>query len=118
MREQRLREALIDARIPDQQGARERGWRLVRAAYVSSPPPLKPRPRTGLRRSLEVAVALALLVALIGPAGAAVRHWVRDAVTTGHAPSLPALNALPAPGSLLVDSARGPWIASCVYMSL
>jgi len=114
MREQRLREALIDARIPDEAGARERAWRLVRAAYVSSPPALKPRRALrigrGPRRAIEVAVALGLIAALISPAGAAVRHWVRDAVRPSHGPSLPALTSLPAPGSLLVDSARGPWV--------
>ena len=110
MREARLREALLDARVPDPQGAQERGWRLVRAAYLSSPPPLRPRRRIGARRALRAAVALALLGALISPAGAAVRHWVRDAVDTGHTPSSPALSSLPSPGSLLVDSARGPWV--------
>jgi Tol biopolymer transport system component len=58
-------------------------------------------------------VALALATALaISPAGAAVRGWVGDAVggAGGHRTSLPALTSLPAPGSLLVDSARGPWV--------
>ena len=47
---------------------------------------------------------------MVSPAGAAIRHWVRDAVEVGHEPSLPALTSLPAPGSLLVDSPRGPWV--------
>jgi dipeptidyl aminopeptidase/acylaminoacyl peptidase len=94
MREQRLREALLDARIPDEREARERGRRLVRAAYVA----------------WQVAIAVGLIAALISPAGAAVRHWVRDAVESEHTPSLPGLTSLPAPGSLLVDSARGPWV--------
>ena len=34
MSERRLREELLDARVPDAAGAEERGWRLVRAAYV------------------------------------------------------------------------------------
>ena len=38
MREARLREALLDARVPDSAGAEERARRLVRAAYASSPP--------------------------------------------------------------------------------
>ena len=110
MREQRLREALIDARIPEQQAARERGWRLAREAYAGSPPPLRPRRRAGGRRTLQVAIAIGLVAALISPAGAAVRHWVGDAVDNGHERSLPALTSLPAPGSLLVDSAKGPWV--------
>jgi Tol biopolymer transport system component len=58
-------------------------------------------------------VALALVAALaISPAGAAVRGWVGDAVGGGggHEPSQALLTSLPAPGSLLVDSARGPWV--------
>jgi hypothetical protein len=39
-----------------------------------------------------------------------VRHWVRDAVEPTREPAAPALTSLPAPGSLLVDSAKGPWI--------
>jgi hypothetical protein len=110
MREARLREALIDARVPDERAARERGWRLVREAYTSSPPPIRPRRGAGGRRALQVAIAVGLIAALISPAGAAVRDWVGDAVETGHEPSLPALTSLPAPGSLLVDSPRGQWV--------
>ena len=84
------------------------GWRLVRAAYAAEPPALRPRRRTGVRRGLQVAVAVGLLAALISPAGAAVRHWVRDAVEPAREPAAPALTSLPAPGGLLVDSARGP----------
>jgi hypothetical protein len=50
------------------------------------------------------------VAALISPAGAAVRHWVRDAVDEGRPPALPALTSLPTKGSLLVDSPRGPWV--------
>ncbi len=110
MSERRLREELLDARVPDAAEAEERGWRLVRAAYVASPPALRPRRRFGGRRAWQVAVAVGLVAALISPAGAAVRHWVGDTVDTGHVHARPALTELPAPGSLLVDSARGPWI--------
>jgi hypothetical protein len=110
MREARLREALLDAQVPGAAGAEERGLGLVRAAYAAKPPALRPRRRTGVRRGLQVAVAIGLLAALIGPAGAAVRHWVRDAVEPAREPAAPVLTSLPAPGSLLVDSAKGPWI--------
>jgi hypothetical protein len=113
MSERRLRDALLDARVPDERGAEERGWRLVRAAYVSSPPQLSQGRRRPPRRVWQLALALGLLAAiLIGPAGAAVRHWVGDAVEPGHSPAQPALTSLPSPGSLLVDSARGPWVVS------
>jgi hypothetical protein len=59
---------------------------------------------------LQLGLALGLIAAVVSPAGAAIRHWVRDAVEVGHEPSLPALTSLPAPGSLLVDSPRGPWV--------
>jgi hypothetical protein len=110
MREARLREALLDAHVPDAAGAEERGLGLVRAAYAAEPPALRPRRRTGVRRGLQVAVAVGLLAALISPAGAAVRHWVRDAVEPARPPAAPVLTSLPAPGSLLVDSAKGLWI--------
>ncbi len=83
MREQRLREALLDARIPGEREARERGWRLVRAAYVASPPAVAPRRRSGGRRAWQAALAAALVVAAISPAGAAVRHWVGGAEGRG-----------------------------------
>jgi hypothetical protein len=110
MREARLREALLDARIPDAAGAEERGRRLVRAAYAASPPALRPRRRAGARRGLQVALAAGLLAVAISPAGAEVRDWVGDAVDPAREPARPALTSLPAPGALLVDSARGPWI--------
>lgn len=110
MREARLREALLDVRVPDAAGAEERGLRLARAAYAAAPPALRPRRRAGVRRGLLAAVAVGLLAVLISPAGAAVRHWVRDAVEPAREPAQPALTSLPAPGSLLVDSVKGPWI--------
>jgi hypothetical protein len=110
MREARLREALLDVRVPDAAGAEERAARLVRAAYAASPPALKPRRRAGVRRGLQAALAVGLLAVAISPAGAAVRDWVGDAVDRGREPALPALTSLPAPGELLVDSSRGPWI--------
>ena len=110
MREARLREALLDARVPDAAGAEERASRLVRAAYAASPPALRPRRRRGARRGLQAALAVGLLAVAISPAGAAVRDWVDDAVDSPREPELPALTSLPAPGALLVDSSRGPWI--------
>lgn len=109
MNEDRLREALRDEPLPDEQGAAERAWRLARVAYTSEARSRAPR-RDRRRRVLELAAVLGLIAAFISPAGAAVRHWVRDAVDVGHKPSQPALTSLPAPGRLLVDSPLGPWI--------
>jgi len=110
MRETLLREKLLDARVPDAAGAEERGLRLVRTAYAASPPPLRPRRRSGARRTMQAALAVGLLAVAISPAGAAVRDWVGDNVDPAREPALPALTSLPAAGELLVDSARGPWV--------
>ncbi len=111
MREQELRDALLDARVPDAAEAEERAGRLVRAAYASAPPPLRRPRRVRARRAAQVALAVVLLAVVISPAGAAVRHWVRDTVDNGQSPApLPTLTSLPTEGDLLVDSARGAWV--------
>jgi hypothetical protein len=111
MSEGRLRRALREVEVPDRQGAEERALRIVRAAApaASSDEPIARR-RGFSRRGLQVAVAVGLIAALVSPAGAAVRHLVRDAVDNGHHPARPALTALPTAGRLLVDSSLGPWI--------
>jgi dipeptidyl aminopeptidase/acylaminoacyl peptidase len=109
MNEDRLRQALDAELLPDAGGAEERGWRLVQAAYAAEPQVTPPR-RHRHRRLAQFAVALGLVAVFISPAGAAVRHWVRDAVEVGRKPSLPALTSLPASGRLLVDSPDGPWV--------
>jgi Tol biopolymer transport system component len=108
MNEGRLRLALHEIPVPDEEGAEERAFRLIEvaAAELTAPPRRVRRWRTA-----PVAVALALVAAVvISPAGAAVRGWVDDAVTGTHEPSLPALTALPGPGPLLVDSPQGAWV--------
>lgn len=107
MNENRLREALRETPVPAETKARGRARALVHAAYL---PPSTTPPRYRRRHALQLALALGLIAALVSPAGAAIRDWVRDAVQVGHEPSLPALTSLPAPGSLLVDSPRGPWV--------
>jgi WD40-like Beta Propeller Repeat len=110
MSEERLRRALREVEVPDRRGAEERALRMARAAT----PALAGEPgasRRGLgRRGLQIALAVGLIAALVSPAGAAVRDFVRDAVEVGHHPARPALTSLPAAGSLLVDSPRGPWV--------
>jgi WD40 repeat protein len=109
--EERLRTALRAEPVPDEAGARDRAWRLARQAYAERP---HDRRTVGRVRTKLAAVALAgvLLVLVISPAGATVRHWLRDVVNPGHEPSSPALTSLPAPGHLLVDSVKGPWVVS------
>ncbi|MET0557715.1 MAG: hypothetical protein ABW065_03465 [Solirubrobacterales bacterium] len=111
MSEDRLRQALREVEIPDRDGAEERALRMVRAAASqgSLGERVARRPRFG-RRGLQAAVAIGLIAALVSPAGAAVRHFVRDAVDDGQRPAQLALTSLPTTGSLLVDSPRGPWV--------
>lgn len=106
--ERRVRDEVRQASAPEERQAEERAWRLIRAAYAErgerrSSPRLR-------RRGLQLALVLGLTAALISPAGATVRHWVADTVSPGREPSKPALTSLPAPGSLLVQSAAGPWV--------
>ena len=61
---------------------------------------------------LAIALAVGLLIAAVAlsPAGAKVADLVHDVVQPGAQNARPALTSLPAPGRLLVTSAKGPWI--------
>ena len=110
MNEGRLREALRHEPLPDEAGAKARAWRLAQRAFEDRPSRRPARPRRG--RLVAVVAAIVLTALLISPAGAEVRHWIRNVVNPGHEPSQPALTSLPAPGRLLVESAEGPWVVS------
>lgn len=106
--ERAVREALGRVRAPEESEASERAWRLICAAHAEGP---KAQPsRRSRRLGLQVALALGLVAVVVSPAGAAVRHWVADAVSPGVEHAQPALTSLPTRGSLLVQSAEGPWI--------
>lgn len=107
MIEERLREALRAEPVPGAREAEDRGWRVVDAGWE----PNRARPSGRRRRgALELAAAVAVAALAISPAGAAVRDLVGDAVRGQQTPARPALTSLPAPGALLVDSPRGPWV--------
>lgn len=106
--ERHVRKALRQTSLPEESEAESRAWRLVQAAYAERG--ARRSPHRLRNRGLQLALVLALAVALISPAGASVRHWVADTVDPGREPSRPALTSLPAPGSLLVQSAAGPWV--------
>jgi hypothetical protein len=110
MSEERLHQALREVEIPDREGAEERALSIVRAAVRATPDEPIARRRGFGRRGIQVAVAVGLVAALVSPAGAAVRHFVRDAVGDGQHPAQLALTSLPTAGSLLVDSPQGPWV--------
>jgi hypothetical protein len=108
--ERQVREALHRASVPEESQAEARAWRLIEAAYAE-----RGRRRSSHRlrnRVLELALVLALAVAVISPAGASVRHWVANTVDPGIRRARPALTSLPSGGSLLVDSAKGSWVVA------
>jgi WD40-like Beta Propeller Repeat len=93
--------------LPLPEGAEERAWAVVRAAYDER----LPSPRARSRRPLAaVAVAAAALVAALSPPGRAVLDSIRESVGVERA--APALFSLPAPGRLLVESDSGAWVVS------
>jgi Tol biopolymer transport system component len=89
--------------LPDEEAARERTWRVVRAAHAEQEEARPPRRR--LWPVALVAAAIAAIAAALTPPGMAVLDSIRKAVGVEHAQ--PALFSLPAPGRLLVVSAEG-----------
>lgn len=112
MNRRRLERELREVRVPDERGAAERSWQVVRAAWAERDAIPGGRPaRLPARLAVAVTAFGALLLALaLTPAGAAVREWVARAVDVDGPPARPALNRLPAPGELLVASRPGVWL--------
>ncbi len=105
-----IRERLEHAPVPGEREAEERAWEVVRAAYADR----SPAPATARygRFAAALASAAALAALVLSPAGADVRDWISDTIDPGVKNAEPALTSLPAPGRLLVESARGPWIVN------
>jgi hypothetical protein len=98
--------------LPDERGAEERAWQIVRAAFEEREPVRWPRKHA---RALAFAAAgVAIVAAAVTPPGRSVVNSVRDAVgrdkVVGVRNAHRELVRLPAPGELLVQSPRGPWI--------
>jgi len=108
MRISELRRRLCDASIPEEREARERGWRVVRAAYAERQP-TAPAPTAPKRLAIALVAAAVVLAVVLTPAGAAVVDFVRDVVRPSSKEAKP-LTSLPTSGSLLVESPRGPWV--------
>jgi WD40 repeat protein len=105
--ERDLRRALREADLP--RPDRERALAVVRAAFADRE--RVPWPRRHVRSLVLTAAAAAVVACAITPPGRAVLGSLRDAVgREGAKRASPALVALPAPGRLLVQSTRGPWI--------
>jgi hypothetical protein len=92
--------------IPGEYDARRRTWNTVRAAYAQREP--VSWPRRHVRELVLVAAAVAVVAAALTPPGRSVVNSVRRTIGVQHAQS--ELVRLPAPGRLLVDSARGAWV--------
>lgn len=113
MNEQRLRDELDAAAVPDAAAAEERAWRIVADAVAERPAPgrvpLRLRRRLAALAAFLVA-ALAAVGLVLTPAGAAVREWIGNAIDPGREDAKPVLTRLPAGGDLLVSSGAGSWI--------
>lgn len=93
-----------DVEIPE--GAEERAWQVVRAAYGERIP--TPRERRVLAPALALAAVVAVVAAVASPPGRAVLDSIRE--TVGVEKAEPALFSLPTQGRLLVESDAGPWV--------
>jgi hypothetical protein len=91
---------------PDEHGAEERAWQVVRAAYEQREP--VSWPRRHWQPVVAVAVIAAVVAAALSPPGRSVVHSLRKAVGVQQAEQ--GLFSLPAPGRLLVTSREGAWL--------
>ena len=103
-----MRRELERLEIPGEHDARLRTWPVVLAAYAEREPASRP-PRSRLVPALAAVLVLAVAAAAASSPGRAVIDDVRRAIGVDDA--APALFSLPAPGRVLVTSARGAWIA-------
>lgn len=99
---------LTRVRAPDEGGAEDRAWAVVRASYQERAPSIQ---RTSHRRFALVVVLAGLIAAVaLSPAGATVGRLITRALGVQHA--APALFSLPGPGRLLVSGPGGTWIVA------
>ncbi|HEX6699503.1 MAG TPA: hypothetical protein VF101_02120 [Gaiellaceae bacterium] len=107
-----VRRRLRAVPLPDEDGARERTWNVVRTAFEERE--AVSWPRRHARPLVAVAAGLAVLAAALSPPGRAVVGSLRDAIgrekVVGVQRAEPALFRLPAQGQLIVNSRVGPWI--------
>lgn len=102
----RGREALRRFRAPEEAGAEDRAWQVIRGAYHERTPVARRRFRP--RRVGALAAGAVLVGGLVlSPAGASVRRLISHVLGVQHA--APAIFSLPAPGRLLVSGAGGTW---------
>ena len=99
---------LREFRAPDEIGAEDRAWNVVREAYLDRQATVARRPRWRLALVPALAVIVAALV--LSPAGASVRRLITQVLGEKHA--APALFSLPSPGRILVSGPGGTWTAT------
>jgi hypothetical protein len=91
-------------RAPDEAGAEQPAWHVVRSAYAERPAPARgPLPQLA---GVPIVAAIAAVLALT-PAGAAVHRWIDRTLGVHHAST--ELFSLPAPGRVLVSGQGGAW---------
>jgi hypothetical protein len=110
-RERELRDALRRA-VPEDDGARERSWRVVQASFAAR----EPRPRRRPWAWLFVVAALTP-VAAAGVAAASAPHsdvgrWVRGVLGVGQRHASPVLGHVPGGGRLLVQAGSSAWVVA------
>jgi hypothetical protein len=108
MRRDPLDKALREAPVPAPADAEQRGLEVVETAYAQRQPRRRPTPVPRLALAFSITTLLAAL--LLSPAGAAVREWVDEVVTTSAPRPEMGLAEIPGGGRLLVQSAAGPWV--------
>ena len=108
-RDRAISDRLRRVAAPDEAGAQDRAWELIRAAYAERASVPRRRSRTG-RLVLALAGGLAVLAIGFSPAGAKVADLVSETIGIGEEDAKPALRSLPAAGELLVESAEGIWV--------
>jgi hypothetical protein len=92
--------------VPLPEGAEERAWKVMRAAFEERVP--SQRERRVWRPVVVLAAVVVFAGAVASPPGQAVLDSIREAV--GIERAQPALFSLPAPGRLLVESVDGVWV--------
>lgn len=102
------RKALRQLRGPDEGGAQQRAWNVVRAAYLER----ETVRGTRSRGRLAIVPVLAVLAAgvVLSPAGARVGRFITKALGVDHA--APMLSSLPSAGRVLLSGPGGTWTAA------
>ncbi|HJS93001.1 MAG TPA: hypothetical protein VJ741_01975 [Solirubrobacteraceae bacterium] len=103
------RRALREFRAPDEAGAEQRAWSVVRDVYLER----EPAPRAERTRArLALAPVLAVIAAglILSPAGATVGRLITKALGVRHA--APMLSSLPSAGRVLLSGPDGTWTAA------